>query len=219
MKELKFLKDLPCKLTNVNKTYIGLTGADIYYDKDGNRFAFITFINLSKSPIFFFQAQIREYSNEGKLIKDNELVIPCMFATKGEFVNENPLEISSDTEAIEIYVNKVTFDRKNFINDKLVNFATKEYIEKPDRAPKKKMDTKSTISFDDLVKHPDKVGSDGKIVEELEEIPEFELKGKYKKNVEKPLRLITLALTLLSTSAFVTFITIFVVALVNSMNY
>lgn len=149
MKEIRFLKDLPCKLCNSNKGVINLLGGDIYYDKDGNRYAYLTFENLLQSPLFFFQASVKEYSGEGKLIKENELIIPYLYAPRGEFVNELPLEIDNETEALELLIVKATFDTQNFIDDKMVAFKEQDYVEKPSRAPAKKWDSKSTLTFVD----------------------------------------------------------------------
>ena len=147
MKEIRFLKDLPCKLTNSNKSVINLLGGDIYYDRDGNRFAFLTFENLNKSPIFFLQLAIREYSSEGKLIKDQEFILPYLYAPKGQFVNDTPIEIDQETEAVEVCIVKATFDRENFESDRLSPFRSEDYAKKPSRAPAKRWDSKSSVSF------------------------------------------------------------------------
>lgn len=139
MKEIRFLKDLPCKLVNQNKRYIKLVGGDVYYDKDGNRYAYLTFENLSSSPIFYLQLSIKEYSVEGKFIKDNEFYLPYMYAPTGKFVNEEPFEIDLETEAVEVYITKATFDRQNFFNDSMRDFTNDDYIaNKPIPAPIKK---------------------------------------------------------------------------------
>ena len=150
MKEIKFLKDLPCKLLNKNKNIIKLLGGDVYYDKDGNRFAFLTFENTNKSPIFFLQLALREYSGDGKLLQDEEFVLPNIFYPKGEFVNEVPIEINKETEAVEVYITKATFDHVNYVNDSLKPFKEEDYASKPSRAPKKKWDAKSTFSFSSI---------------------------------------------------------------------
>ena len=147
MKEIKFLKDLQMKFLNTNKTCIDLLGGDIYFDKDGNRFAFLTFKNLRKSPIFSLQISFREYSLEGKLIKDGEFFIPYMYARTGEFVNENPIEIDQQTEALEVYIVKAVYDKQKFVNDRLENFKSVDYIEKPSMAPAKKWEYKSNFEF------------------------------------------------------------------------
>ena len=147
MKEIKFLKDLPLKFLNQNKSYIDLLGGDIYFDKDGNRYAFLTFKNLRKSPIFSLQLSFREYSLEGKLIKDGEFFLPYMYAPSGEFVNEVPIEIDQQTEALEVYIVKVVYDKQKFVNDRLVGFTKVDYIEKPSMAPAKKWEYKSNFEF------------------------------------------------------------------------
>ena len=53
MTEIKFLKDLPIKLTNTNKSVLVVLGGDIYYDSDGNRYGFISFRNPIFSPCLF----------------------------------------------------------------------------------------------------------------------------------------------------------------------
>ena len=79
MIELKFLKDLPIKLTNNNRKLLSVVGGDIYYDAAGNRYGYITFNNLNSSPIFALQLFIREYSIEGKFVRDNEYFDPYIF--------------------------------------------------------------------------------------------------------------------------------------------
>lgn len=149
MKEIKFLKDLPIKLVNQNQSYINIAGGDVYYDKDGNRFAFITFKNLTKSPVYSLQISYREYSAEGKLIKDGEFFIPYMYEATGEFVNEEPIEIDQQTEAMEIFISKAVFDKNKFENDRFTGFTKVDYIEEPKRAPKKKWDAPRTQLFFD----------------------------------------------------------------------
>ena len=154
MVEIKFLKDLPLRHVNQNKTYISVLGGDIYYDKDGNRYAFITFKNHRRSPLFALQISYREYSGEGKLIKDGEFYAPYMFETYGEFVNETPIPIDPQTEALEVYVNKAIFDRDRFDNDRLKPFKEIDYIQEPKQAPKKRWDSKSDFDFGKVASTP-----------------------------------------------------------------
>jgi len=148
MKELKFLKDLPIKLTNTNKRIIGIIGGDIYYDSDGNRYAYITFNNLSSSPIFSLQLFIREYSIDGKFVRDNEYFEPYIYYPKGNFVNNEPIPLDKESEAVEITIVKVTLDSKNLINDKYVAFKQEDYADLyQKKAPIKKPGTATSFSF------------------------------------------------------------------------
>lgn len=150
MKELKFLKDLPIKLTNSNKKVLSVVGGDIYYDSFGNRFGFITFNNLCKSPLFSLQLFIREYTIEGKFIKDNEYFESYTYYPKGNFVINEPIILDKETEAIEVTVIKATLDSRNVINDKFVPFKQEDYADLYARkAPVKKPGPASTFKFED----------------------------------------------------------------------
>ena len=150
MKELKFLKDLPIKLTNNNKRVIGVVGGDIYYDAAGNRYGYITFNNLSNSPIFALQLFIREYSIEGKFVRDNEYFDPYIYYPKGNFVTNEPIPLDKDTEAIEVTVVKATLDSRNLIDDHFVGFKKEDYTDLYQRkAPVKKPGTATSFSFDE----------------------------------------------------------------------
>ena len=129
MIELKFLKDLPIKLTNENKRVLNVMGGDIYYDAAGNRYGYITFNNVGSSPIFALQLFIREYSIEGKFVRDNEYFDPYIYYPRGEFVINEPIPLDKDTEAIEVTVVKATLDSRNFINDKFVGFKKEDLVE------------------------------------------------------------------------------------------
>ena len=148
MKELKFLKDLPIKLTNNNKRVIGVVGGDIYYDAAGNRYGYITFNNLSSSPIFALQLFIREYSIDGKFVRDNEYFDPYIYYPKGNFVTNEPIPLDKDTEAIEVTVVKATLEKRNLIDDHFVGFKTEDYVDLYQRkAPVKKPGTATSFSF------------------------------------------------------------------------
>ena len=148
MKELKFLKDLPIKLTNNNKRVIGVVGGDIYYDAAGNRYGYITFNNLSSSPIFALQLFIREYSIDGKFVRDNEYFDPYIYYPKGNFVTNEPIPLDKDTEAIEVTVVKATLEKRNLIDDRFVGFKTEDYVDLYQRkAPVKKPGTATSFSF------------------------------------------------------------------------
>ena len=155
MKELKFLKDLPIKLTNNNKRVIGVVGGDIYYDAAGNRYGYITFNNLSSSPIFALQLFIREYSIEGKFVRDNEYFDPYIYYPKGNFVTNEPIPLDKDTEAIEVTVVKATLDSRNFINDRFVGFKKEDYLDLYQRkAPVKKPGTATSFSINQAGEAP-----------------------------------------------------------------
>ena len=148
MKELKFLKDLPIKLTNENRRVLSVVGGDIYYDAAGNRYGYITFNNLSSSPIYALQLFIREYSIEGKFIRDNEYFDPYIYYPKGNFVTNEPIPLDKDTEAIEVTVVKATLDKRNLINDRFVAFKPEDYADLYQRkAPVKKPGTATSFSF------------------------------------------------------------------------
>ena len=173
MLEIKFLKDLPLKHANQNKTYITILGGDIYYDKDGNRYAFITFKNLRKTPIYALHLSYREYSADGKLIKNGEFYIPNMYEPKGEFVNETPIQIDEQTEAIEIFILKAVYDHDKFENDKLRSFKTIDYIEEPKQAPKKRLDSKSEFVFEEKVEEEtiqEVTPNESAVTEEIKEV-------------------------------------------------
>lgn len=148
MKEIKFLKDLPIKLTNNNKRVLKVIGGDIYYDTDGNRYGYITFNNVSKSPIFSIQLAIREFSIDGKFVRDNEYFESYVYYPTGNFVINEPIVLDKDTEAVEVTVVKVTLESRNFIDDKFVGFKAEDYIDLYQRkAPIKKPGTATTFSF------------------------------------------------------------------------
>ena len=148
MKELKFLKDLPIKLTNNNKRVIGVVGGDIYYDAAGNRYGYITFNNLSSSPIFALQLFIREYSIDGKFVRDNEYFDPYIYYPKGNFVTNMPIPLDKDTEAIEVTIVKATLETRNLIDDRYVAFKKEDYADLYQRkAPVKKPGTATSFSF------------------------------------------------------------------------
>lgn len=146
MKEIKFLKDLPIKPTNANQKVLKVIGGDIYYDADGNRYGYITFKNVSKSPIFSLQLFIREYTidgNEGgKFVRDTEYFQPYVYYEEGEFVIDEPILLDKDTDAIDVTIVKVTLNGRNFVNDKFVPFKKEDYADLyQKKAPVKKPGT------------------------------------------------------------------------------
>ena len=128
MIEIKFLKDLPIKLTNQNKKVLEVMGGDVYYDSEGNRYGYITFKNKLKSPIFSLQLFIREYSIEGKFIRDTEFFEPYVFYPMGEFVINQPINLDKETEAIEVTIVKATLNNRNFVNDRFLSFKEQDFV-------------------------------------------------------------------------------------------
>ena len=148
MTEIKFLKDLPIKLTNTNKSVLVVLGGDIYYDSDGNRYGFISFKNPNKSPIFAMQLAIREYSVDGKFIRDNELFESYTYYPSGEFVINEPILLDKEAEAIEVTIVKLTFRKSNFVNDRFVAFKVEDYVELyQSKVPVKKSNKASDLYF------------------------------------------------------------------------
>ena len=144
MKELKFLKDLPIRPMNENKRVITIVGGDIYYDSLGNRYGYITFNNVNKSPIFSLQLFIREFSIDGVFLRENEYFAPYIYYPKGEFVIDEPIPLDKETEAVEVTVVKATLDGHNFINDEIVGFKAEDYADLyQKKAPVKKPETAS----------------------------------------------------------------------------
>ena len=155
MTELKFLKDLPIKLMNENKRVLSVVGGDIYYDAAGNRYGYITFNNITSSPIFALQLFIREFSIEGKFVRDNEYFDPYIYYPKGNFVINEPIPLDKDTEALEVTVVKATLEKRNFINDKFVGFKKEDLLDLYQRkAPVKKPGTAGSF---DSEQHSDRV--------------------------------------------------------------
>lgn len=147
MKEIKFLKDLAIRLTNQNKP-INVEGGDIYYDADGNRFGYVTFKNTNKSPIFSLQLFVREYNADGVFIRDNELFDAYCYYPSGAFVINNPIPLDKETEAIDITIVKLTFNNRNFINDRYLAFKDSDYADLyQKKAPVKKPGTGTTFTF------------------------------------------------------------------------
>lgn len=128
MKEIKFLKDLPIKLTNPATNVLTVVGGDIYYDAEGQRYGYLTLQNLNKSPIFAIQLFIREYSIDGKFIRENEYFEPYAYYVSGQFVNNNPVLLDKETEAIELTIIKVTFNNFNFVNGRMSHFKEEDYL-------------------------------------------------------------------------------------------
>ena len=173
MTELKFLKDLPIKLTNDNKRVLSVVGGDIYYDAAGNRFGYITFNNLSSSPIFALQLFIREYSIEGKFVRDNEYFEPYIYYPKGNFVNNEPIPLDKDTEAIEVTIVKATLDKRNLIDDRYVGFKKEDYADLYQRkAPVKKPGTATSFSFNQSAPRVDYGAGSGDVEYEEGAAPE-----------------------------------------------
>ena len=149
MKELKFLKDLPIKITNSTKGIVSVVGGDIYYDAEGNKYAYITFRNNLKTPVLALQLDVKEYSIDGKFIKNSEFFLPNVYYPRGDFIIDEPIIIDKETEGIEVYIIKATLTTKNFVNDRIVGFTKADYVDLfPRKAPIKKRGTAGLFTFD-----------------------------------------------------------------------
>lgn len=120
MLELKYFKELPCRPLNKNKEYVRLAGADLYSDKDGNRYAFLSFQNLYKSPFFSLYLYIKEYDSSGTFLKDSKFSVPNFYGKTGLHVINEPVELEKECSGIEVYIYFAEFIGYNFYNDQFV---------------------------------------------------------------------------------------------------
>lgn len=132
MVEIKFLKELPVRSLNKSEL-IKLNGADIYVDKDANRFAFFGFKNYLRSPMFSLYLVIKQYDSFGSFIKETRFSLPSIYAKHGNYVIEKPVRISDECEGCEVYIAYAEFATKQFYQDKLINKSrlsdfTKDYF-------------------------------------------------------------------------------------------
>lgn len=125
MVEIKFLKELPVRSLN-KYPLIELKGADIYVDKDANRFAFFGFKNYNRSPIFSLYLVIKQYDSFGSFIRETRFSLPSIYVPHGSYVTEKPIRISDDCEGCEVYIAYAEFATKQFYQDKVTN---KSYLE------------------------------------------------------------------------------------------
>lgn len=120
MVEIKFLKELPVRSLN-KSALIELKGADIYVDKDANRFAYFGFKNYSRSPMFSLYLVIKQYDSFGSFIRETKFSLPSIYVPRGSYVTEKPIRISDDCEGCEVYIAYAEFATKQFYQDRLTN--------------------------------------------------------------------------------------------------
>lgn len=120
MLELKFFKQLPCRSLNNNKSYVELAGADLYNDKDGNRYAFLSFKNNYRGPFFSLYLYLKEYDSSGTFLKENRFTVPNFYGKTGLHVINEPIEVEKECEGIEVFIYLAEYVGKNFYNDKFV---------------------------------------------------------------------------------------------------
>lgn len=120
MVEIKFLKELPVRSLNKSKI-VQLNGADIYVDKDANRFAFFGFKNVMRSPMFSLYLVIKQYDSFGSFIRETKFSLPSIYAPHGNYVIEKPVRISDECEGCEVYVAYAEFATKQLYQDRLAS--------------------------------------------------------------------------------------------------
>lgn len=120
MLELKFYKELPIRSLNQNHSFAEVKGADLYIDKEGNRFAFISFKNSYKTPLFSLYLHIKEYDSSGTFLKEDRFSIPNIYGTTGMQVINEPIPLENSCDGIEVYVYFAEYNKYNFYNDKFV---------------------------------------------------------------------------------------------------
>lgn len=119
MIEIKFLKQLPCRSANKNTSVIVLRGADLYVDKDGNRFAYIALTNNFKSPFFSLYLHIKEYDVTGTLIKEDRYVNASTYGPTGMYVTKEPIQVEKECDAIDVFISLVEYQNYTFYQDRL----------------------------------------------------------------------------------------------------
>lgn len=119
MVEIKFLKELPVRSLN-KSPFIQLSGADIYVDKDANRFAFFGFKNYVRSPMFSLYLVIKQYDSFGSFIRETKFSLPSIYVPQGSYITEKPIRIADECEGCEVYIAYAEFATKQFYQDKLV---------------------------------------------------------------------------------------------------
>lgn len=119
MVEIKFLKELPVRSLNKSSS-IKLAGADIYVDKNANRFAFFGFRNFLRSPMFSLYLVIKQYDSFGSFIRETKFSLPSIYAPSGTYITEKPVRISDECEGCEVYIAYAEFATKQFYLDRLI---------------------------------------------------------------------------------------------------
>lgn len=118
MIEIKYLKELPIRLLNSNKNLLDINGADIYVDKDLNRFAFIEFKNNNKKPLFALYFVLKQYDANGSFISEIKFSLPNIYYKRGKFVNEIPVKLDEECDGVELFITYAEFSNIYFYKDK-----------------------------------------------------------------------------------------------------
>lgn len=117
MLELKYFKELPCRSLNNNSHYVQLAGADLYNDKDGNRYAFISVKNCHRTPFFSLYLYIKQYDSSGAFLKDDKFSVPTIYGTPGIHVINEPIPLEKGCDGIEVFIYLAEYTGHNFYND------------------------------------------------------------------------------------------------------
>ena len=119
MKVLTYIKDLPIKLINDNKSYINVEGSTLYLDEEGNRYAYVCFNNLYRKPFFSLILDLTQYDVGGHLVKKEKYYVPHCFGNKGKVLLERPILIDKECEALEVEIVLAVFSNKVFAHNEL----------------------------------------------------------------------------------------------------
>ena len=120
MLELKFFKELPIRSLNQNHSFVEVKGADLYLDKEGNRYAFISYKNSYKKPVFSLYLHIKEYDSSGTFIKEDRFSLPTLYGATGLHVINTPIPLENSCDGVEVFVYFAEYNKYNFYNDKFV---------------------------------------------------------------------------------------------------
>ena len=117
MLELRYFKELPCRLLNKNTAYVQLAGADLYTDKEGNRYAFVSVKNNYRKPLFSLYLYIKEYDSTGTFLRDNKFSVPTFYGETGINVINEPIAVDKSCDGIEVFIYFAEYVGFNFYND------------------------------------------------------------------------------------------------------
>lgn len=120
MLELKFFKELPIRSLNQNHSFAEVKGADLYTDKEGNRYAFISYKNSYKTPLFSLYLHIKEYDSSGTFLKEDRFSIPNIYGTTGLHIINEPIPLENSCDGIEVFVYFAEYNKYNFYNDRFI---------------------------------------------------------------------------------------------------
>lgn len=126
MLELKYFKELPCRSLNANTKYIQLAGADLYTDKEGNHFAFLSIKNNHSKPCFSLYLYIKEYDSSGTFLKENKFSMPTYYAERGIHIINEPIPLENGCDGIEVFVYLAEYVGYNFYNDKFTRIGEEQ---------------------------------------------------------------------------------------------